>query len=316
MVKGTVDTVPGRENAPIDFMTPYPASIIKLMVGIGILRLVDQGAVSLDDTYVYEPATASARCGGATTRTIHDYFDRMITISDNGATCSLIKVMHEHNAVDGLGQTFQDLGLETLQLKGTNPGNGDWSPYVTMSSLDTAKLLMLINGVPGKAWTAPDGTPVTSRLLSGSSRRFFKEELGEQAWNNVLSTTNYCGYAYPVQGMAQLTPKRWIGPDGTVTIDDDPEGKYDHPIQPCQDAAQVTFAHKTGLTDTAAGDAGIVTSLPGKPKRHYIIVAFSNLGWRYIDPDRPTNPPVTPAVNRTEKFAELGRAMDEYEARH
>ena len=313
--QGTVDTVPGRENAPIDYMSPYPASIIKLMVGFGLLQLVDKGAVKLDDTYAYEPASSSARCGGATTRTIRDYFDRMITISDNGATCSLIKVLHEHDAVDGLNQTFHDIGLETLQLKGTNPGNGDWSPYVTMSSLDTAKLLALVNGVPGTAWTAPDGTPVTSGLLSGSARAFFLKELGEQAWNNVLSTTNYCGYDYPTQGIAQLTPQRWIGPDGTVTIDDDPDGKYDHGVQPCQEAAQVTFAHKTGLTDTAAGDAGIVKSLPGKARRSYIIVAFSNLGWRYIDPNRPTNPPVRPAVNRTEKFAELGRAMDAYEAR-
>jgi hypothetical protein len=36
---------------------------------------------------------------------------------------------------------------------------------VTMSSLDTAKLLALINGAPGTVWTAPDGKPVTDAVL-------------------------------------------------------------------------------------------------------------------------------------------------------
>jgi hypothetical protein len=314
--QGTIDTVTGRENAPLDFMSPYPASIVKLMVGFGLLRLVDSGAVSLGDTYAYTPTKPSDRCEGATTRTIGEFFDRMITISDNGAACALIKVMHEHGGVDGLNRLFQDMGLETLQLKGTDPANGDWSPSISMSSLDTAKLLALVNGVPGTAWTAPDGTPVKSDVLSRSSREYFMKELGEQGWNNVLSTTNYCGYTYPTAGIPQRIADRWIGADGTVTVNDDPDdGKYAYPVKPCQDAAEVTFAHKTGLTAFAAGDAGIVKSLPGKAGRSYVIVAFSNLGWRYIDTDRPTNPPVRPAVNRTEKFARLGLAMDGYEAR-
>ena len=312
--QGTIDTVPGRENAPIDYMEPYSASIVKLMVGFGIMQLVDRGTIKLSDTYDYQPTKPSDRCEGATTRTIGEYFDRMITISDNGSACTLIKVMHDHGGVDWLDQQFQDLGLDMLQLKGTDPANGDWSPQVTMSSLDTARLLMLINAVSGRAWTAPNGRPVTSDILSKSSREFFMKELGDQGWNNVLSTTNYCGYTYPAQGMPQRISQRWIGPDGTVTVNDDPtDGKYQYPVQPCQDAGQVTFAHKTGLTAFAAGDAGIVHSLPGKAKRNYIIVAFSNLGWRYQDTNRP-NPGVQPAVNRTEKFAKIGRAMDEYEA--
>ncbi|MEV0398703.1 serine hydrolase [Actinoallomurus sp. NPDC050550] len=312
--QGTTDTVPGRENAPIDYMEPYSASIVKLMVGFGIMQLVDKGAIKLSDTYAYTPTKPSDRCEGATTRTIGEYFDRMITISDNGSACTLIKVMHEHGGVDWLNQQFQDLGLDMLQLKGTDPANGDWSPQITMSSLDTAKLLMLINGVSGTAWTAPNGKPVTSDILSKSSREYFMKELGDQGWNNVLSTTNYCGYSYPAQGMPQRIADRWIGPDGTVTVNNDPtDGKYQYPVKPCQDAGQVTFAHKTGLTAFAAGDAGIVHSLPGQAKRNYIIVAFSNLGWRYQDANRP-NPGVQPAVNRTEKFAKIGRAMDEYEA--
>ncbi|MEV5708774.1 serine hydrolase [Actinoallomurus sp. NPDC052274] len=311
--QGDTDVVPGRENAPIDFMSPYPASTLKLMVGFGVLQLVDKGVITLDDTYSYQPTQASDLCGAATTDTVRNYFDRMITVSDNGSACAMIKLLNDKGAIDGLNQTFQGIGLETMQLKDTNPANGgNWTSGINMSSLDTAKLLALLNGVTGTAWTAPNGKAVTSDVLSKSSREFFMKELGDQGWNNVLSTTNYCGYPYPAAGMPQRISDRWIGPDGTVTVNDDPtDGKYQYPVQPCQDAAQVTFAHKTGLSENAVSDAGIVKSLPGKPNRHYIIAAFSNLGYRYIDPNRQE---VQPSVNRTEKFALLGRTMDAYEA--
>ncbi|MCO6004450.1 class A beta-lactamase-related serine hydrolase [Actinoallomurus purpureus] len=311
--QGDTDVVPGRENAPIDFMSPYPASTLKLMVGFGILQLVDNGTIKLDDTYAYQPTQASDLCGTATTDTVRNYFDRMITVSDNGSACSLIKLLNDKGAIDGLNQTFQDIGLEALQLKGTNPANGGtWTSGINMSSLDTAKLLALVNGVSGTAWTAPNGKPVTSDVLSASSREFFMKELGDQGWNNVLSTTNYCGYTYPTAGMPQRISQRWIGADGTVTVNEDPtDGKYLYPVQPCQDAAQVTFAHKTGISENAVSDAGIVTSLPGKPNRRYIIAAFSNLGYRYIDANRQD---IQPSVNRTEKFAILGRTMDTYES--
>jgi ABC transporter len=45
--QGTRDVLPGREQAPLDFTSPYPASVLKLMVGFAVLRLVDAGRVSL-----------------------------------------------------------------------------------------------------------------------------------------------------------------------------------------------------------------------------------------------------------------------------
>lgn len=47
--------------------------------------------------------------------------------------------------------------------------------------------------------------------------------------------------------------------------------------------AEVNFAHKTGWTFNYGSDAGIVTSLPGKPFRHYVIAFIANLGNRYTD---------------------------------
>jgi len=309
--QGTVDIVPGRESAPVDFMSPYPASVLKLMVAFGILRMVDAGELSLSDTYAYTPVgTPSSLCGAARAATpITQLFDEMITVSSNPSTCALIKLMHDRGKIDGLNQTFVDLGLPTLRLKGTNPNTGGtWANAVTMSAIDTAKLLLLFNGSPGKLWKAPSGTPVTAAVLSASSRSYLLGKLGEQGLNQVLSTTNYCGREYPAQGIPQVTPARWIDPaTGVVTV----VGRnYGQDVRPCNAAATVTFAHKTGLADTSGNDAGIVKSLPGKPFKSYIVAVHSNLGYRYVDPNRPADPAGVYPVQYTEKLALLGRAIN------
>jgi hypothetical protein len=310
--QGTIDVVPGRESAPLDFMSPYPASVLKLMVNFGILRLVDQGVIALDDTYSYQPTTISSLCGGASSNTVRAYIDASLTASSNGASCALIKLMWDHDAVAGLNQEFQDLGLETLHLADTNPANGGhWGNAVTMSSLDAAKLLALVNGASGTLWTTPAGVPVTASVLSDSSRHLFASELGQQGWNWMLSTTNFCGRGYPAAGIPQVTADRWIAADGTVTV----AGNYfGQDVRPCNQDAQVTFEHKPGWVNNTGADAGIVRSLPGKPGRHYIIAVYSNLGDQYQDPQRPATPTGVVPVEYTQKFAQLGQAIDQYEA--
>lgn len=312
--QGTIDIVPGRENASIDFMSPYPASVLKLMVAFGVLRLVDQGQISLDDTYNYEPiAPISSLCGPASSNTIRGYLDAALTWSSNNSACAMVKLLHDRGAIDGLNQTFQELGLETLQLKNTNPNTGGrWGNPVTMSSLDTAKLLMLVNGGLGTLWTAPNGTRVTAAVLSDASRTFFKSKLGDQGMNVALSTTNWCGAGYPAPGIPQLTPSRWIGTDGTVTVPG--QGiAYGHDVRPCNDEAEVTFAHKNGWVNNSGADAGIVKALPGKGGRTYVVAMFSNLGYQYVDSNRP--PAGAENVWFTEKLAKLGKIVDEYEKR-
>jgi hypothetical protein len=238
----------------------------------------------------------------------------MITVSKNESTCALIKLLHDHQAMDSLNQEFVDLGLEMLRLVGTDPNTGGRWGGSNMNALDTAKLLLLINGGAGTLWRAPDGTPVTKSVLSDSSRSFFLTMLGEQGLNQVLSTTNWCGRAYPAPGIPQLTPERWINPtDGTMTID----GRvYGQDVRPCQATAEVTYAHKTGFVDTSGNDAGIVKSLPGKDQRNYIVVIQSNLGDRYIDVNRPADPPGIYPVVYTEKYGKLGLAIDTFVTRH
>ena len=310
--QGTIDVVPGREAAPLDFMLPYPASVLKLMVNFGVLRLVDQGVITLDDTYRYLPTTISSLCGGASTNTVRNYIDASLTQSSNAASCALIKLLWDHNAIDPLNQQFRDLGLETLRLLGTNPVNGGhWANDITMSSLDAAKLLAIINGGAGTLWTAPNGQPVTKDVLSDASRALFMSELGQQGWNWMLSTSNYCGRGYPAPGIPQVTASRWLAADGTVTV---AGNKFGQDVRPCNASAQVSYAHKPGWVNNTGSDAGIVKSLPGAAKRHYIISVFSNLGDQYQDPERPPTPAGTVPVEYTQKFAQLGAAIDNYEA--
>ena len=317
--QGTVDVVPGREGASIDHMLDYPASVMKLMVNFGVLRLVDQGAVKLDDVYEYKPTEESPLCGSASKNTVRKYMDASLTVSSNAASCALIKMLHDRGAIDPLNKTFQDLGLQTLQLKDTRASNGGyWSNAITMSSLDTAKLLTIVNGGPGTLWTAPNGKPVKSDdVLSSTSRRFFRAELGMQVFNDMLSSTNWCGGKYPAAGLPNAAPSRWIGKDGTVTVDGN---KFGRDVRPCNKKAEVAFAHKTGWVNSTAGDAGIVRALPGKGGRNYVVVVFSNLGTQYIDANRPKTPTGIYPFSYTEKFAKLGRMMDTYEksraARH
>ena len=310
--QGTIDVVPGREDAPLDFMSLYPASVLKLMVNFGALRLVDQGVIALGDTYAYQPSPISSLCGNASSDTIRNYIDKSLTESSNAATCALVKMMWDRGAIDGLNQEFQRLGLETLQLNNTNPANGGrWGNPVTMTSLDTAKLLAVVNGGAGTLWTTPAGEPVTRNVLSSASRKLFMSKLGQQGWNWMLSTSNYCGRDYPAAGIPQRVADRWVAPDGTVTVAGEAFGQD---VRPCNEAAQVTFAHKPGWVNNTGADAGIVKSLPGAADRHYIIAVFSNLGDQYQDPGRPATPPGTVPVEYTQKFAQLGAAVDQYEA--
>jgi len=305
--KGTRDVLAGRENAAIDFSSPYPASVLKLMVGFGVLRLADQGKIDLDADYVYDPNPVRGACGGPSVKKIRQHFDEMITKSQNESTCALIKLIHDLKAWDAVNQTFADLGLPTLMVTNTLPGNGGRWIDSNMSGLDTAKLLLLVNGGPGVLWTTDRGKPVTRNELSASARKFFLDTLAGQGHNEMLSTPNWCGRAYPVQGLPQQVPARWIKPDGTVTVGD---AVYDRDVRPCNEAAEVTFAHKTGWVDTAGSNAGIVKSLRGKDKRNYIVVVFCNLGTDYVDRDRPADPPGVFPVLYTQKYAQLGKAID------
>lgn len=305
------DIVLGREGAPYHFMLPYPASNFKLLIAYYLMRLVDRGEMSLDQSVTYLPPDTPPE-----TRALSDWLDLMITVSDNYATKALLQELGRANLLDGLNREFSALGLSTLQLNGVDPATGyRWRPgSFHMTAFDTARLLWLIEGGEGVLWQSPNG-PVTAAHLSPSSRVFLKELLAQQGLNEALSTSNLWGAAHVWPGIPSTVPARWVNPeDGTVTV----AGiSYGCDVRPGNAQAEVTFAHKTGLTYNYASDAGIVQSLPGQPYRHYVIAFFASLGYRYADPvfaratSLPAKSPVQP-ISYTQKIATLGQRLDSW----
>ncbi|WP_237079079.1 hypothetical protein [Myxococcus xanthus] len=105
--------------------------------------------------------------------------------------------------------------------------------------------------------------------------------------------------------------------NGTVTA---AETAFRRDTRPCNAAAEVTFLHKTGLTENYGSDGGIVRSLPGKPWRRYIVVFLSNLGYRYYDAKvadaadfakgEDGFPYVSRSISYTQRVPALGLSID------
>ena len=305
------DIVPGRTNAPYQFMAPYPASLFKLMVAFHVLRLVDAGNLTLDTEYAFRTSlTNSDR------RRIRNWLEPMITVSDNHATQALLALFHDRNEIVKLNQEFRDLGLGTLQINHTSPIDGrGWQPgQIHMTAFDTARLLWIIEGGPGELWRGANGEPVTAKLLSDSSREFLKKLLSDQGFNDALTTANFPGAPNVRPGIPSRVATRWINPlNGFVNVDN---LNYGVDIRAANPKAEVNFAHKTGLTFNYGSDAGIVTSLPGQPFRHYIVAFLGNLGYRYTDGAfaTRTNYPAfddRSPVSYTQRIPALGKAIDE-----
>lgn len=310
------DVVPPPAGSRYGFMSPYPASVFQLLVAAGTLHAVDQGLISLDATYRYLQAPGSTCLGTvfSDTGTTAALLERMITTSDNESTCMLLKQLSDLDQLEGTNAWLAGLGLTTLQLAGIDPGSGGrWDPgRITMTALDTARLLLLVDGSPGVVWHTSAGAAVTGAgALSEASRSLLHRMLSEQGFNEVLSTSNWCGRSYPAPGIPQRVPQRWIDPSsGTAIVDGIP---YGQDVRRCNASAQVTFAHKTGLTYNFGSDAGIVHALPGARERSYVIVVLSDLGYRYADLRNAgaTTLPCSVDVCYSEAFARLGRAVDD-----
>jgi hypothetical protein len=325
------DIVPGRESESIQFMAPYPASLFKVIVAFRIMRLVDMGQLSLDQLHRWDPTVGQAAQGkerdlpyhagrapahDTRTRSIRDWMASMITVSDNDSTRALLKLLWDRNDLPAMHAELRELGLGTLQINGTDPASGRlWFPgQIHMTSMDTARLLWLIHGGAGSLWTRPDGQPVPASLLSDGSRSFLTGLLDQQGFHEALSTTNLCGAPNTNPGIPARIDDRWINPDGTVTVDGFPYGRD---VRPCNDAAEVVFGHKTGLTFNYGANAGIVRALPGQGERRYVISFIASLGYRYTDAvfaSRSTYPcyDAVGPICYTQRIPAMAKQIDDY----
>ena len=287
-------------SGPQRFVAPYPASLIKLMVAVGVARQVDAGVCAWDTPVAHDGRTRAAA----------DWAEDMIVFSCNDSTSALVALLHaqgaivrsaEHEVHNALHQAFEAQGLKTLRLADTR-ADGGWGNaagagvgHLQMTAWDSARLLWLLDAdAPPASWLEPG----TRALVSTASRARIRAWLEGQALHEILSSTALAGLPGWVPGLPAALPQRWIGADGSVQAGADCAFPAD--VRPAAQRAEVMFAHKTGTTENYASDAGIVQGLAPR-RRRYIVALISNLGTRYA--------PVEPCAT-TWRLPGLGAAID------
>ncbi len=230
------------------FVAPYPASLLKLMVAVGVGLALDRGLIA-DWPAALEP---------------------MMVVSDNDATTELVALLHRAGLVDGLNARFAELGLATLQLNDTK-ADGGWRNadgsgvgHIHMTAWDTVRLLWLLDeGAPPAPWL-PAGTV----LLQAATRDHLRGVLQCQQFDHVLSS-------------GSLRDANGQDANGQDANGQDANGPVPGWLPGLPDAP--AFAHKTGSTDNYASDAGILRTAGGQ---HAIVAMLSNLGARYAPDPR------------------------------
>ncbi len=150
------------------FPAPYPASLLKLLVAVGLGLALDRGLI---------PAWPAA-------------LEPMITVSDNDATTACVALLHAAGAVNLLNERLAELGLGTLQLNDTRPdggwrnGDGAGVGHIHMTAWDTVRLLWLLDAAaPPTPWL-----PFGTRLLSDAALGELHALLRRQKLDEVLSS--------------------------------------------------------------------------------------------------------------------------------
>jgi hypothetical protein len=164
------------------FVAPYPASLLKLMVAVGVGLGLDRGLIG-DWPAALEP---------------------MIAVSDNDATDTCVALLHQHGLVDLLHTQLAGAGLATLQLNSTTPAGGwrnaDGSGvgHIHMTAWDTVRLLWLLDADAPPAPWLPTGTPP---LLQPATRDALRAVLARQQLDEILSSGRLQGLPGWVPGL-------------------------------------------------------------------------------------------------------------------
>lgn len=167
---------PAEDPAALRFVAPYPASLLKVLVAVGLAMAMDRGLLA--------PAGVEAAARA------------MIVDSDNDATTRMVRLLHELGLVrrERGTETFNALhdhlharDLATLRLADT-AADGGWGNaagsgvgHIQMTAWDTARLLWLLDPhAPAPTW------PQASRILTDASRDRVLAWMGEPSPNRIL----------------------------------------------------------------------------------------------------------------------------------
>lgn len=210
------------------FVAPYPASLLKLMVAVGLGLAVDRGLLPA------WPAEAGP----------------MITVSCNDATDACVAALHRCGLLgpfhNGLNEAFSRYGLPTLLLNDTTPAGG-WRNadgagvgHIHMTAWDTVRLLWLLDAAAPPAPWLPPGSPP---LLQPASREHLRALLAAQQLDEILSS-----------GRLRSEPG-WV------------RGLPDAPVFAHKTGTTDNYASDAGIVHTEDGVHGIVAVLSSLGRR-------------------------------------------------
>jgi hypothetical protein len=244
-----------------DFMSPYPASIFKMLVLTRVLQFLEEKGpldVQLSQKYTYDFGTADT--ADDVTLTVREFLDAMIQWSGNKATAAMIQFLHRNGqiveaevkdeagypaaapSVNTLNQTFANVGLPSLQMNRTREKDGLWGnrdtmylknsssiSHISMPSWDVARLLWLMRTqkeTPKSerpAWKMHDGQTVDAFKISDNVKQLFWANLKNQLFHEVLSNTLHCRQAQGGEfGIPAILPAKWMN-NGQLRL---PAGSY------------------------------------------------------------------------------------------
>ncbi|HEY0956859.1 MAG TPA: serine hydrolase [Roseateles sp.] len=165
------------------FVAPYPASLLKMMVAVGVGLLVDGGR---SDWALPLPFAGK-------TRPVGDWLFDMIIVSSNEATSALVAHLHARGGIRREGDRevhnemhalFAALGLPGLMIANTRPdggwGNGAGSGVgqIQMTAWDALRLM----------WRLDADAPAQPPLVSPASRDVIRRALDAQKLHHNLSS--------------------------------------------------------------------------------------------------------------------------------
>lgn len=168
---------------PRRFVAPYPASLLKMLVAVGIALRVEAGTLG----WPYAELEA------------------MITRSDDAATTALVARLHRTGGIEPLQRRLSDCGLDTLRFEGT-AADGGWGNAagagvgkIQMTAWDSARLMWLLDAdAPSAPWLAPG-----AELVSPASRARLRGWLEAQRCNEILSSSSLRDVAGWVPGLPE-----------------------------------------------------------------------------------------------------------------
>ncbi|MEY2987907.1 MAG: hypothetical protein RJB13_1428 [Pseudomonadota bacterium] len=214
------------------FMSPYPASVFKILVAIRVLqKLEEQGPlpIMLGQSFTYDFGTAAEE--DDVTLSFQQFLDAMIQWSGNTATAAMIQYLHKIGdivestvkddagyplrdpLVNRLNDTFRAIGLPALQMNRTRGVDGLWGnradaynaessslSHIHMPAWDTARLLWYMRTMadtplsehPTWHTDAQSTEHVNPFFISNEVKKYFWANLGNQLFHEVLSNTIHC----------------------------------------------------------------------------------------------------------------------------